>query len=179
MSIVSRELILAIRRQYRLPWRGIHGVIHWARVRENGLRLAAITGARPAVVELFAVFHDACRLNDDRDPEHGVRAAALAAARRGQFFDLADDDFALLLEACRRHTGGTTGGDVTVTTCWDADRLDLARVGTTPESRYLSTPAAREAATIRWATERARDGFVPDIVAAEWAGEAERAAGRS
>ncbi len=33
-------LLGAIRRQYRLSWLGIHGVGHWARVLDTGLRLA-------------------------------------------------------------------------------------------------------------------------------------------
>jgi hypothetical protein len=52
---------------------GSHGLTHWARVLENGLRLAPATGANVTVVALFAVFHDARRLNDGRDPGHGER----------------------------------------------------------------------------------------------------------
>ena len=35
-------------------------------------------------------------------------------------------------------------GDATVLTCWDADRLDLGRVGIRPDPKYLCTPAARD-----------------------------------
>ena len=38
-------LVRAIRNQYTLNWEGIHGVSHWARVWENGQRLAEATGA--------------------------------------------------------------------------------------------------------------------------------------
>ena len=69
------ELLAAIRRQYRLHWTGIHGVGHWARVLDAGLRLASVTGADPEVVALFALFHDACRRNDSHDPRHGARGA--------------------------------------------------------------------------------------------------------
>lgn len=64
MEPISSELIHEIRAQYTLPWRGTHGVTHWARVRETGLHLAARTGAYPAVVELFAVLCDARRRNE-------------------------------------------------------------------------------------------------------------------
>jgi len=30
---VRREAIWVVRRQFRLDWQGIHGVLHWARVR--------------------------------------------------------------------------------------------------------------------------------------------------
>ena len=38
----------------------------------------------------------------------------------------------MLEEACRLHTNGQREADVTIQTCWDADRLDLLRVGTHP-----------------------------------------------
>ncbi len=60
-TLLRPELIRSIRQQYRLPWHGIHGVVHWARVLENGLRLASTTGAHLGVVSLFAVFHDSRR----------------------------------------------------------------------------------------------------------------------
>jgi hypothetical protein len=45
MKALTRELIRVIRNQFALSWRGLHGAPHWARVRQNGLRLAALTGA--------------------------------------------------------------------------------------------------------------------------------------
>ena len=51
-------------------------------------------------------------------------------------------------------TDGGTEADVTVQTCWDADRLDLGRVGIRPHPRYLCTPAARSAEVIEWAHAR-------------------------
>ena len=67
--MITSALMQAIRKQYRLPWNGIHGIGHWARVRENGLHIAAsLTGVNIKVVELFAVFHDAGRKNEGTDP---------------------------------------------------------------------------------------------------------------
>jgi uncharacterized protein len=158
MSPVSPELMQAIRQQYRLPWDGIHGVSHWARVRETGLRLATKTEASAAVVELFAAFHDACRLNEGRDPAHGRRGAELAARLRGTLFTLPDADFARLQEACILHTAGLLDGDATVQTCWDADRLDLPRVGIAVDPARLCTAAAREPAILAWASRRSLAG---------------------
>jgi hypothetical protein len=45
--------------------------------------------------------------------------------------------------------------DITAQTCWDADRLDLGRVGTTPKAEYLCTNAARDPDMIEWAHGRA------------------------
>ncbi len=124
-----KVIIHEILKDYALPWDGIHGVSHWARVLENGLRVTKLTGAKVEVVLLFAVFHDACRVNEATDPDHGRRGADLAAKMRGSLFDLPDLEFQLLYDACAGHTDGRTQADITIQTCWDADRLDLGRVG--------------------------------------------------
>ena len=155
------NLLAAIRSEYALAWDGIHGISHWLRVRENGLRLAEQTGAHIEVVELFAYLHDSKRFNDGGDPEHGSRGAALARRlHRGGLLDLADAPFELLVYACAHHTDGLTEADVTVQTCWDSDRLDLGRVGIRPKPERLCTLAAQDPATIEWAWKRSRAGQV-------------------
>jgi uncharacterized protein len=158
-------LIVAIRAEYALSWNGIHGISHWTRVSENGLRLAKVTGAQIEVVQCFAYLHDAKRLNDGSDPGHGSRGAALARALHGaveqrELLGLSDGQLELLVYACAHHTDGLTEANVTVQTCWDADRLDLGRVGIVPNPERLCTPAAREAAIRQWAWERSRAGQV-------------------
>ena len=39
-------------------------------------------------------------------------------------------------------------------TCWDADRLDLGRVGIRPDPRRLFTAAARSPELLSWAYQR-------------------------
>ncbi|HBL15233.1 MAG: hypothetical protein A2X36_03160 [Elusimicrobia bacterium GWA2_69_24] len=163
-----RPLIAAILRESPRPAWGLHGVPHWARVLENGLRLASETGADVRVIGLFAVFHDCRRVNDDRDPGHGARGAELAGSCRGRLFALPDPEFALLTEACIGHTDGRTEGDVTLRTCWDADRLDLGRVGIRPDPRRLCTEAAKRPDILGWAEGRAAAGFIPERVRRDW-----------
>ena len=151
---ISAELVSFLRRQYQLDWRGIHGAGHWIRVRANGLRLAPETGADPTVVELFAVLHDVCREDDGSDMEHGARSAALVPEICDDLLGVGREQAELLAFACRYHTDGGTEADVTVQTCWDADRLDLGRVGIRPHPRYLCTLAARSADMIEWAHAR-------------------------
>ena len=91
--MVTAELVRTILQQFALASDGEHGVVHWARVLENGLCLATLTAADPAIIALFAVFHDSRRLTDDVDPLHGVRAADYAASLRGTHFTLSDADF--------------------------------------------------------------------------------------
>ena len=154
-------LIELIKESLVIDWRGIHGVSHWARVAANGRFLAERTGADPGVVELFAWLHDSCRLDDGRDPDHGPRAAYWARELRGTWFALDDARFELLVQACELHTRGQVEADVTVATCWDADRLDLGRVGTEPDPRYLCTEPARDPEVIQWALRRSLERSVP------------------
>jgi uncharacterized protein len=168
-NLITSQLLQAIRNQYRLSWNGCHGVAHWARVRENGLRIAASTpGVNIQVVEFFAVFHDSRRQNEGWDQGHGQRGGELAKLLRGTLFEVTDEEFALLYNACRYHTDGKTEADPTVQACWDADRLDLARVGKMPNPKYLCTPAAKDPEMIRWANERACRWFVPQLAIDEW-----------
>jgi uncharacterized protein len=162
-NILSPKLIQTILKEYRLSWKGVHGITHWARVLENGLRLASDTGARISVVALFAVFHDAQRSNESLDPGHGRRGADFAKILNGKAFHLSNDDFALLETACTYHTDSLTAGDVTVQTCWDSDRLDLGRVGIIPDPRYLCTYAAKEPEFLSWAYERSCLQYEPEI----------------
>jgi uncharacterized protein len=151
--MLDPELIQILRRQFALDWGGIHGARHWSRVRENGLRLAERTGAKPRVVELFAFLHDSRRLNDGRDPLHGPRAADFARKLARRAFEIEPADLELLAIACQGHSDGMTAGDVTVLTCWDADR-DLGRVGIKPHPSRLCTEAARDPVMLEWAYHR-------------------------
>lgn len=159
-------ILKAILDGYALHRHGLHGIAHWARVRENGLRLAEDTGADVVVVALFALFHDARRVNEGDDHGHGRRGGDLARTLRGTLVHLDDRRFELLYEACCLHTDGLVTGDVTLLTCWDADRLDLGRVGIRPRSERLGTDAARD--LIGWAQERAKRRFVPGEVLKSW-----------
>ncbi len=146
---------MEVRENFRLNWHGVHGVSHWARVRLNGLLLAKESGAIPRVIEYFAFLHDSCREGEGFDPEHGLRAVDFARSIRSRCIDLNDQEFELLLESMAEHTHGRGHEDVTVATCWDADRLDLARVGIVPDPRRLLTRMARRRDVIRNASDRA------------------------
>lgn len=153
--MIEKQLIEIVRAQFKLDWHGIHGANHWARVRENGLRLAETTGARTNVIELFSFIHDSQRQSDHNDPLHGARAAKFANDLRAQrVIEISDADFDLLTLARAQHSDGFTEADITVQTCWDADRLDLGRVGIRPHPRYLCTNVAKNPSIIEWAFSR-------------------------
>ena len=157
MEIVTKSLVSYLRSQFTLAWSGIHGLSHLARVRENGLRLARSTGADTDVVELFAFIHDSRRMSDGRDPEHGARAAELARSMEGEFYTIGKERLELLCAACRDHSKGYVEGDSTIQTCWDADRLDLGRIGIRPNPRYLCTVTAKNRKILEWAYKRSRE----------------------
>jgi uncharacterized protein len=132
--------------QFHAPGYSVHGLDHWRRVERNALLLATRTGADIAAVRLFALFHDSRRENDGWDDGHGARGAEYATSLRGTAYDLPDDRFELLHYACVWHTDGEHHDDPTIATCWDADRLDLGRVGVIPDPEFMSTDFGREIA---------------------------------
>ena len=149
-------LIQHLKAQFCLDWHGIHGIRHWSRVRYNGLLMARENNASVHVVELFAFFHDSRRFNDHRDPEHGLRGAELAWQLKGRFFEATEHEMALLTEACHEHSNGLVEAEITVQTCFDADRLDLARVGITPNPMYLCTEQAKSEHLLNPAIQRSK-----------------------
>jgi uncharacterized protein len=128
-----------LQKHFALPADSLHGPKHWQKVEQIGLAMARKNGADQEVVKLFAWLHDSCRQNEFTDEQHGERAAKLASQLRGPLLELPDDQFTKLHYAIKHHAHGMICEDATVGTCWDADRLDLARTGTSPSEEYMST----------------------------------------
>ena len=63
------------------------------------------------------------------------------ASLNGSYFELSGEQLDLLTHAARFHSDGLMHQDATIQSCWDADRLDLGRVGITPSKKYLSERA--------------------------------------
>ena len=124
----------------------IHGPDHWVRVERNGLYIAEKTGADKTIVQLFALFHDCMRWNDSVDPGHGLRGAEYAAKIKNEFINISPDDFDKFYYACEWHTDKRTTNDITVAACWDADRLDIGRVGYELDSWFMNSKPAQEIA---------------------------------
>jgi uncharacterized protein len=120
-----------------------HGYEHWERVVQNGLTMARCNGADQLVVSLFAWLHDSRRENDDHDPKHGARAASMAIDLQGKVYDLSTEQMDSLVWALVAHDNGKVSRDITVGTCWDADRLDLPRVGIIPDPLLMSTAVGK------------------------------------
>jgi len=131
--------------QFTLGADSHHGPEHWEKVYINGVMLAEKTnGADVLVVKLFSLLHDCRRTKDGYDRKHGKRAAESLQGIRGSLLFLDDDQFRLLEAACSGHTDGSISDDPTIGCCWDADRLELTRVGIKLKKRFFSTQAAKD-----------------------------------
>ena len=155
-EVVTQAFIEHCGLSYKMDHEGYHGFYHWMRVLQNGRLLAEAEKPKIKVVELFALLHDTQRQNENVDPEHGLRAAQFAKTLRGKWFDVTDTEMELLTEALVHHSEGYTEGNRTVRVCWDADRLDLGRVGIRPASDRLCTVTAKRADVISAAYSRSR-----------------------
>lgn len=163
LSVRDREII---RRTWEwsiatttAPPDSIHGPPHWRRVSRLGLRVARLEGADMLVVALFAACHDVARTHDGRDLEHGPMAAQWVGRDLTSQLTLDERRLETLLEAITRHTDGEVSDDPTIGACWDADRLDLVRIGFPMNPAMLSTAAARSSSLQRsaarlWARDR-------------------------
>jgi len=142
----NAKIVDFILNQFKLESSVIHGLPHWRRVLEIGNYLASETMADIRVVNLFAYFHDAKRENEDDDLEHGKRASIfLKDAYDKKLFHISRSQLDKLLFACEHHTNSRIkSGDITIQTCWDADRLDLWRLGIKPEPFFLNTEFAKQ-----------------------------------
>jgi uncharacterized protein len=144
-SLLMRALSL-VQEHGTVNRRSIHGPSHWHNVEANAVHLAGLEGVQTLVPRMFAIFHDFLRENDNEDPGHGPRAAEFLRIRRDRFPEMAYLDFEALAQACERHTVGDLAEDPMIGICWDADRLDLIRVGITPDPKFMSTPSGKRIA---------------------------------
>ena len=125
---------------HRLFESELHGLTHWQQVERNGLLLASETGADTTVVRLFALFHDSKRADDGIDIVHGARGAEFAKECFEEHrLDITQEQFDKLYHACKYHTTEPRSGDTTIDTCYDADRLDLGRVGIALDPKKMAT----------------------------------------
>ncbi|MEN9341816.1 MAG: hypothetical protein RIQ54_72 [Candidatus Parcubacteria bacterium] len=155
-------LTLAVN-EFGLDLLGAHGLPHWQRVEKIGLYLAEHTDADRDIIRLFAYLHDAKRETDDIDPDHGKRAAELARSLHSRgVLDFGYAKLGQLIYICANHNLRLVKTvDITAQTCWDADRLDLWRVGEVPNPEFLYTKVAKRPDTIEFSRKLFYDS--PDL----------------
>lgn len=134
-----------------------HGVGHWWQVWETGRTLAQrVQGVDLEVVAMFALFHDAMR-HGEGDFDHGERAWYLWDDVEGSLVLAGNQAYrwnptqsAMLYEALAKHSKGERHTNPTIGVCWDADRLDLHRLGVWPRPEFISTEAGLDLITRRF-----------------------------
>lgn len=138
------DILSLIENDFKLGLDSVHGKSHWDRVWDFGQAIGKNNGADLTVVYLFSYLHDSKRLDESDDDGHGERAAAFV---QELFFkgvlDISGKQLEQLIFACRFHDkADSRSDDISIQTCWDADRLDLPRVGIKVDPARLNTEEA-------------------------------------
>ncbi len=144
-----QAILEIIKRDFKIDFYGDHGIYHWQRVYANTQKLARHYGIESDVFELFALLHDSKREDEYKDIEHGKRAGEFVKSLiKKELIKLSKADKERLIYACENHTVSDKSnplyGDLIVQICFDSDRLDIGRVGITPERKYFLTDFAKE-----------------------------------
>ena len=131
----------------------IHGIDHFQRVEQLGSHLCGKNHADKTVVRYFAYLHDCMRIQDGEDERHGARAESFVQSLYAQgLLALSQQQKELLCYAVREHhLDNACSDDITIQTCWDADRLDLWRIDCRPDPERLFTDVAKKQETIDFA----------------------------
>lgn len=140
----------------------LHGPAHWVRVHRFGSLLSGYCGLPETerhCVEIFALTHDLGRVDDNGGNQHALDGADYFREYATAVFpDMEDRALDWVETAIRHHSDGLTA-DVAdrqglfahlageresvrlmIGCCWDADRLDLLRLGMSPRAEKMSTP---------------------------------------
>jgi uncharacterized protein len=143
----------------------LHGPTHWARVHMFAKALLTreqVPADAQTCVVLFAWLHDLAREDDEGTRTHAVDGAAQVdriLPAIGE--DLSPDQREVVRGAINYHSDGMVAREaveaglfahvawpadvviLAVGCCWDADRLDLPRVGIVPDPSLMSTASWR------------------------------------
>lgn len=145
----------------------LHGVAHWTRVHRYGLLLAEtleLSESEKIAVALFGWTHDLARTDDGGGNQHSIDGAEYVAHVTNTLFsDFPKDTLTIVQNAIRYHSDGMNAEEAlyslslandsswsrsailnTIGCCWDADRLDLLRLGIVPRESKMSTPFWQE-----------------------------------
>jgi uncharacterized protein len=144
----------------------LHGPAHWARVHRFAkalLKREQVPVEAETCVLLFAWLHDLAREDDEGTRTHAVDGAAqLDRILPAIGEPLSADQRETVRGAIQYHSDGMVAPEAvaaglfervawppelvarTVGCCWDADRLDLPRVGIAPDPALMSTSSWRD-----------------------------------
>jgi len=146
------ELLNIIKKDFKLDLYGDHGIYHWQRVFLNTQKLAKYYNVTSEIFELFSILHDSKRENEYQDINHGKRASEFVKELiERKYIKLDTIDEQRLIYACVNHTKpdmtNLLYNDIIVQICFDADKMDIERVGIIPDKKYFLTQYAKELIT--------------------------------
>jgi MoaA/NifB/PqqE/SkfB family radical SAM enzyme len=123
-----------------------HGGDHIMRVVRNAEMLAKINCPGAIFNAIIAAsLHDIGRIGKkEKNKTHALRGAEIAGKMLKKYFSDCDIDSEKIIYAIRHHSEGKVSNDPLIGTIWDADRLDLERVGIKINPAFLSTKAAKD-----------------------------------
>lgn len=155
---MQKKLLDLIISQFKLDINSEHGLSHWRRVEKIGNYLFRHTKENLEIINFFAYFHDSKRENNGYDPEHGLRASFFIKwLYNKNVLNISKNQLDRLVFACEHHNDSKSkSNDITIQICWDADRLDLWRVGIVPVPSFLNTNFAKREKTIEFSRHLSR-----------------------
>ena len=140
----------------------LHGVAHWTRVHRYGLLLAdslELPDTEKLAIALFGWTHDLARTDDAGGNVHAYDGAKYVQVVTDNLFrDFPNTTLDVVKVAIRYHSDGMNTEEAihelaitehsnwsresvlnVIGCCWDADRLDLLRLGIVPNESKMST----------------------------------------
>ncbi|MHB9031383.1 MAG: HD domain-containing protein [Candidatus Latescibacterota bacterium] len=125
----------------------IHGLEHLRRVACTAGRIALWENEDMKAAVVGGFLHDCARVNDGGGQEHAYDSAIIAEEVLRRHFPELDADRVVF--AIHHHAAGLIAEDLLVGAIWDADRLDLVRLGVRVRTELLSTRIAKRVVGIR------------------------------
>jgi len=115
----------------------LHGISHLRQVSLLAGKIASASGADVESAMVAGFLHDAGRTDDFGGNQHALDSAILARPLLIRLYPHIDAD--LVCYAIARHADGMTTDDPLIGSLWDADRLELKRIGRYVREDLLST----------------------------------------
>lgn len=167
-KVIPKKILIEVIESFYLQlFNGVHGIDHWTRVLQNGIILCDKNpNLNKNIIIAFSFFHDVGRTREDDEPIHGYNGGRRLLKYKYKI-NLTKEEIDKCYEACVDHTHTRHHKDPQIAACWDADRLDLYRVGVMPDVDYLNLEESKEEDIIKEAATRSwdkRPDWVIDLI---------------
>ena len=141
-EIIPKKVLKKIIDEFYIKNSFIHGSPHWSRVFYYGHLLSELNDYDKENIAFFSIFHDSKRINDGDDPQHGLRGAEFFRTF-DKIIQIKPEQKEIIYESCKVHNYLKQADSLEVGLCLDSDRLDLWRVGISPNDEYLHLKQAK------------------------------------